>query len=91
MVIAAFEALIFGRGRSTLGAGGGLEATCGDAASADKSFGDGVEVAGITTGGVSPNVRLLRGGMGSFEGFGEKADIMACRCIGVQIESEDER
>lgn len=56
-VIAAFFARIVGRARSTLGAGGGRAATCGEAASGERFFAvggldDGV---GTTTGGVSPN------------------------------------
>jgi hypothetical protein len=90
MVIAALVARIFGLLRSALGAGGGRATTWGDAASADKSFTDGCE--GMTTGGASPSVGLLRGrGRGVFMEPGEKADIMACRCMGVHIECEDER
>lgn len=85
------EALIVGLGRSALGAGGGRAATCGDDASGDNVFADGVTVAGITTGGVSPSVCLLLGNGGGFEVLGENADIIACRCIGVQMECEDER
>ncbi len=92
IVMAAFAARIFGLGRSALGTGGGRAATCGEAASADKSFGDGREVEGITTGGVSPSVGLLRGtGRGVLIEFGENADIIACRCIGVHIECEEEK
>ena len=87
IVIAALAALILGLGRSALGTGGGRAATWGEAASADKSFADGREVEGTTIDGVSPIVGLLRGsGGGVFIEFGEKADIIACRCIGVHIE-----
>lgn len=59
MVIAAFVALIRGRCLSFFGAGGGGAATCGEAASAESSC-EVVVVAGITTGGVSPNGRGRR-------------------------------
>lgn len=91
IVIAAFVARILGLARSALGGGGGLAATCGDAASADKSLGECAFVAGMTTGGVSPKVGLFCGNGGALDEPGENADIMACRCIGVQIECEDDK
>lgn len=53
MVSAALVALIFGRGLSTLGGGGGLAAVCGAAASGDNKASP--LSAGITVGGVSFN------------------------------------
>ena len=88
MDIAAFFARIVGRGRSTLGAGGGGAATCGDAASAERSCAD-----GMTAGGVSPSVRVrVPGTRGAWDVLGENADIIAaeneCRCIGAQTPCE---
>ena len=89
MLIAAFEARIVGRGLSAFGTGGGFAATCGAAASADRSFADGVAVfEGITTGGVSPNVGACPRGCDEVEEPGrgildpearDIALIMACR------------
>lgn len=78
IVSAAFVALIFGRGRSTFGAGGGRAAVCGDAASALS--------AGTTTGGESANGGFCDCGVLDDEAkrdsfsMREKADIMARRC-----------
>lgn len=71
MVIAAFVARIVGLGRSAFGAGGGRAATCGDDASGDRSFAEGV-FAGITTGFVSPRSGLDGPGAGGvLEELGE--------------------
>lgn len=86
--MAAFVARICGLARSGLGGGGGRATTCGDAASADKSLADGEGAAGTTTGGVSPSTGLLWDSGGTLEVLGEKADIIACRCMGVQTECE---
>lgn len=91
MEIAAFVARILGRARSGLGGGGGRATTCGDAASADKSLTEGDVEAGMTTAGVSPSAGLLCVIGGAADVFGEYADIIACRCIGVQMECENER
>ena len=89
MVIAAFVARIVGRGRSAFGTGGGRAATCGDAASADKSFARGV-FAGATTGGVSPKIDFEGPGEGgAFGELGEYADIIACRWMGKRNVCED--
>ena len=69
--MAALVARICGLARSALGGGGGRAATCGDAASDDKSFADGVVVAGMTTGGVSPSAGLLCDSGGALELLGE--------------------
>lgn len=79
-MIAALAALSLGFGRSALGRGGGRAAVCGDAASADKSFADGV-FDGMTTGGVSPRAGLLEelDAIGTGLGGCARADIIACR------------
>ncbi len=87
MVIAAFAARMVGLGRSALGAGGGRAAVCGEEASAERSLADGANVAGITTGGVSPSAGE-RGNGGAFDMLEEDADIIACLCIGVQTVCE---
>ena len=75
--IAALVARIFGLDLSAFGAGGGRAATCGDEASGDRSFADGV-FAGATTGGCSPRTGPAgRGGIGAVEELGEYTDIMA--------------
>lgn len=89
--MAALVARICGLARSTFGGRGGRAATCGDAASADKSFADGAVEAGTTTGGVSPSAGCLCGNGGAFEVLGDSADIIACLCIGVQMKCEGER
>jgi len=68
MVTAAFVAFSVGRGFSSLGAGGGRAAICGEEASGDRSA-----VEGITTGGES-----ARGGVTALS-CRDKADIMAHR------------
>ena len=77
MVIAAFLARIVGLGLSAFGTGGGRAATCGDEASGERSFADGV-FAGVTIGVVSFSMDPDgRGGGGVEDELGEYADIMA--------------
>lgn len=67
MLSAAFFARSFGRGFSTLGAGGGAAATCGDAASRDRVL--------VTGRGAGGEVGTIRG----CSKVGRYADIIALR------------